>query len=173
VPAAHYFCGGIKVDLAGRSAIPGLYAVGENACIGVHGANRLASVSLLEGLFFGYKAGLDISAHSQPIPLRLKEKIPDWMFPVKEEEFDPVLIHQDILNIRNTMWNYAGIVRNRKRLARALSDLNYLSHRIEQFYRKAKITRRIIELRNSVLTASLIVRAALTNKTSRGCHYVE
>jgi L-aspartate oxidase len=173
VPAAHYFCGGIKVDLAGRSAIPGLYAVGENACIGVHGANRLASVSLLEGLFFGYKAGLDISAHSQPVPLRLKEKIPDWMFPVKEEEFDPVLIHQDILNIRNTMWNYAGIVRNRKRLARALSDLNYLSHRIEQFYRKAKITRRIIELRNSVLTASLIVRAALTNKTSRGCHYVE
>ncbi|MEJ2665311.1 MAG: FAD-binding protein, partial [Spirochaetia bacterium] len=173
VPAAHYFCGGIKVDLACRTSIPGLYAVGENACIGVHGANRLASVSLLEGLFFGYKAGLDISVQPQFVTGGLKDNIPDWMFPSPEEEFDPVLIHQDILNIRNTMWNYAGIVRNRKRLGRALSDLNYLSHRIERFYRQAKITRRIIELRNSVLTATLIVRAAVTNKSSRGCHYVE
>ncbi len=173
VPAAHYFCGGIKVNLSCKTSIPGLFAVGENACIGVHGANRLASVSLLEGLFYGYKAGLAISSSEYYIPKNLKDSIPDWMFPLPEEDFDPVLIYQDLLNIRTTMWNYAGIVRNRKRLARALSDLNYLSHRIERFYRQAKITRKIIELRNGVLTSSLIVRAALTNKASLGCHYIE
>jgi L-aspartate oxidase len=173
VPAAHYFCGGIKVNLSCKTSIPGLYAVGENACIGVHGANRLASVSLLEGLFYGYKAGLDLAMNDYRIPKKLKQSIPDWIFPQPEEDFDPVLILQDLVNIRTTMWNYAGIVRNRKRLARALSDLNYLNHRVESFYRQAKITRKIIELRNGVLTATLIVRAALSNKTSRGCHYIE
>jgi L-aspartate oxidase len=173
VPAAHYFCGGIKVDLSCKTSIPGLFAVGETACIGVHGANRLASVSLLEGLFYGYRAGLAISASEYSIPKTLKDSIPEWMFPKPEEDIDPVLIHQDLVNIRTTMWNYAGIVRNPKRLARAHSDLNYLIHRVERFYRQAKITRRIIELRNGVLTSTLIVRAALTNKTSQGCHYIE
>jgi L-aspartate oxidase len=173
VPAAHYFCGGIKVDLSGKTSIKGLYAVGENACTGVHGANRLASVSLLEGLFYGYKTGLVLDNTHQSISQSLKDSIPDWKFPLPEEDFDPVLIHQDLLNIRTTMWNYAGIVRNQNRLARALSDFSYLRHRIERFYRQAKISRKIIELRNSVLTASLIIEAALANKTSRGCHYIE
>jgi L-aspartate oxidase len=172
VPAAHYFCGGIKVNLDGKSSVPGLFAVGENACTGVHGANRLASVSLLEGLFYGYKTGLSIFSMDNSISQSLKDSIPEWMFPSPEEDFDPVLIHQDLLHIRTTMWNYAGIVRNYNRLARALSDFNYLRHRIERFYRQAKITRKIIELRNSILTASLIVQAAFTNKTSRGCHYI-
>lgn len=177
VPAAHYFCGGIKVNLCGATSIPGLYAVGEASCTGLHGANRLASTSLLEGLFFGLTAtkcmvkAFKKQAHH--IPKNLKKSIPDWVFPPVEEEFDPILINQDILNIQTTMWNYAGIIRKRKRLVRALSDLNYLSHRIEKFYKQAKITRRIIELRNSVLTATIIVRAAFANKISRGCHYIE
>jgi L-aspartate oxidase len=173
VPAAHYFCGGIKVDLFGRTNIPGLSAVGESACTGVHGANRLASVSLLEGLIWGIRAGKNAADKTKKISHSLLSSIPGWVYANPEEEIDPVLVYQDMYNIRSTMWNYAGIVRNRKRLSRALSDLNYLSHRIEKFYRQARITRKIIELRNSVLTASLIVRSAQTNRVSCGCHYVE
>ncbi|MBN1697497.1 MAG: L-aspartate oxidase [Spirochaetales bacterium] len=173
VPAAHYFCGGIKVNLWGKTSIPGLYAVGETACTGVHGANRLASVSLLEGLFFGKRAAEEIVKTIREIPVKLKKSIPDWVHPRPEEAFDPILINQDMLNIQNTMWNYAGIIRKQKRLNRALSDLDYLSHRIEKFYKQAKMTRKIIELRNSVLASRIIVRSALSNSASRGCHYVE
>jgi L-aspartate oxidase len=87
-------------------------------------------------------------------------------------EFDPVLISHDLLNIRMTMWNYAGIIRTQKRLQRVLNDLGYLSHRVEQFYREARMTRSIIELRNAVLTASIIAKAAQSNPESRGAHYV-
>jgi L-aspartate oxidase len=172
VPAAHYSCGGIKVNLNGATSIPGFRAVGENACTGVHGANRLASVSLLEGLLWGLRCGRSAASLAKPVSARLKRQIPDWVYPRAEEVFDSVLVHQDLRAIRSTMWNYAGIVRSRKSLLRALADLDYLSHRIEQFYRQAKLTRRIIELRNSVLTASLIVRAALANPRSTGCHYI-
>jgi L-aspartate oxidase len=171
VPAAHYFCGGIQVGLDGETSIPGLYAVGECACTGVHGANRLASVSLLEGLVWGVRAGRRVAAGLPD--QRSGDAIPEWVYPDNQELFDPVLVKQDFRTIQSTMWNYAGIIRTRKRLHRAAADLNYLNHRIEQFYREAKLTRGIIELRNSVLTASLIVRAALTNPTSRGCHFVE
>lgn len=173
VPAAHYFCGGIKVDLSGATSIPGLFAVGESACTGVHGANRLASVSLLEGLMWGLRCGCVDGSSWQPLSPRLKSQIPAWVYPKAEEVFDSILVHQDLRAIRSTMWNYAGIVRSPRSLLRALADLNYLSHRIEQFYRQAKLTKRIIELRNGVLTASLIVRAALANPRSTGCHYIE
>ncbi len=173
VPAAHYFCGGVKVGLTGRSSVSGLYAAGETACTGVHGANRLASVSLLEGLYFGHAAGKDAARNLMPVSLDLRRSIPDWVYPSPAEEFDPVLIQQDMSNIQSTMWNYAGIIRNRKRLERALADLNYLSHRIEQFYKQASISRSIIELRNSVIAAHLIVSAAYSNTRSLGCHYVE
>ncbi len=103
----------------------------------------------------------------------LKKSIPEWVYPSPAEEFDPVLIQQDMLNIQSTMWNYAGIIRNRKRLERALADLNYLSHRIEQFYKQAKVSRSIIELRNAVLAAHVIVSAAYSNARSLGCHYLE
>ena len=173
VPAAHYFCGGVKVGLTGRTSVEGLYAAGETACTGVHGANRLASVSLLEALFFGHAAGKDAAHNLTPVSSALKKSIPDWVHPAPAEEFDPVLIQQDMLNIQSTMWNYAGIIRNTKRLERAQADLNYLSHRIEQFYKHATISRSIIELRNAVLAAHVIVSAANSNTHSLGCHYLE
>jgi L-aspartate oxidase len=173
VPAAHYFCGGVKAGLTGRTSVTGLYAVGETACTGVHGANRLASVSLLEGLYFGHAAGKDAAKSIQPISERLRGSIPEWVYPAPSEEFDPVLIAQDMQHIQSTMWNYAGIIRNRKRLERALADLNYLSHRVERFYQQATITRSIVELRNALLSARVIVGAAFSNNRSLGCHYVE
>ncbi len=173
VPAAHYFCGGVKVDLAGRSSVPGLYAVGETACTGVHGANRLASVSLLEGLYFGWRTGKEAAANPSRPSKNAKAGIPEWVYPPHTEDFDPVLIQQDMLTIQSTMWNYAGIIRNGKRLLRALADLDYLSHRIEQFYRQAKLTRKIIELRNAIVAAYAVVSAAYSNKSSKGCHFIE
>lgn len=173
VPAAHYFCGGVKVDLDGYTTLPGLMAVGETACTGVHGANRLASVSLLEGLYFGYRAGKK-SADSGVCPsARLRKSIPEWIYPLDEDDLDPILVKNDRHTIRSLMWNYAGIIRSDKRLSRALSDLNYFSHRIEKFYREARLSRMLIELRNSVETAAIITRAAKSNKRSVGCHYVE
>jgi L-aspartate oxidase len=173
VPAAHYFCGGIKVDIDGRTAIDGLYAAGENACTGVHGANRLASVSLLEGLYWGVRCVEQVHGRVESLPRRLIDSVPDWVGPAVEEDYDPVLVSQDFRTIQSTMWNYAGIIRSGKRLMRASADLGYLSHRVEQFYRGGRLTRRIIELRNSVLTALIIVRAARHNPVSKGCHYIE
>jgi L-aspartate oxidase len=173
VPGAHYFCGGIKVNLSGETSIPGLYSVGECSCTGIHGANRLASVSLLEGMYCGLRCGAEVSKKRAAPDERLKRQTPDWIYPRTEELFDPLLVGQDFRTIRTTMWNYAGVIRSKKRLLRAFADLDYLSHRIEQFYRAAKLTRRIVELRDSVLTASIIVRSALANPNSTGCHYIE
>ncbi len=171
VPAAHYFCGGIKVDTWGRTEIPGLYAVGESSCTGVHGANRLASVSLLEALVYGIRAGKDLAKRATHLDLTLQDSIPEWVYPTGEVDFDPLLIQHDMLTIQSTMWNYVGIIRSNKRLERALADFNYLNHRIEKFYQEAKVTKNILELRNAIITASIIARAATTNKTSLGCHF--
>jgi len=173
VPAAHYFCGGVKVGLNGRTSVDGLYAAGETACTGVHGANRLASVSLLEALYYGHAAGKDAVRSLAPVSPALRASIPEWVYPLPAEEFDPVLIQQDMGSIQSTMWNYAGIIRNAKRLERAMADLNYLSHRIMRFYRQATISRPLIELRNAVLSAQVIVSAASSNTRSVGCHYME
>jgi len=173
VPAAHYFCGGVKVNLKGETSIRGLYAVGETACTGVHGANRLASVSLLEGLYFGYRTGLNLSTNIVRPSKKLIKSIPPWTSPKEETEIDPVLIHSDRQNIQALMWNYTGIIRTKKRLKRALSDLNYLSHRIESFYREAKISIPLVELRNSLLAAYQVAKAASINRCSSGCHYLE
>ncbi len=131
------------------------------------------SESLLEGLYYGWRAGKDAARNAMPVRARLKRSIPDWVEPAAAEEFDPVLIQQDVLTIQSTMWNYAGVIRTRKRLVRALADLNYLRHRVEQFYREARLSRAIIELRNATLAAHVIVAAAYSNGTSRGCHYIE
>jgi L-aspartate oxidase len=173
VPAAHYFCGGVKVGLDGRASVPGLWAAGETACTGVQGANRLASVSLLEGLYFGHVAGREAARNPQPVSGALMRSVPAWVCPAPQEEFDPVLIQQDMQQIQSTMWNYAGIIRTGKRLDRAIADLNYLSHRIERFYKQAAISRSIVELRNAELAARVIVTAAFANPKSLGCHYME
>lgn len=174
VPAAHYFCGGIKTNIYGNTSIKGMYAIGENACNGIHGANRLASVSLLEGMFFGIYTIKNLSPENiSSIDNSLINSIPDWIYPKEEESFEPILINNDLKHLQSIMWNYAGIIRTGKRLSRALSDLGYLGHRIERFYKQAKLTRKLIELRNSVLTATIIVRTASSNKKPIGCHYIE
>lgn len=172
VPAAHYFCGGIKVNLQGETTIEGLFAVGEAACTGLHGANRLASVSLMEGVVFGTHTARSIFKNFKPLNESLVETIPDWVFPRSEENFDTVLIGSDMITIQTIMWNYVGIKRSKKRLQRALADLNYLRHRIERFYQRSFLTDEVVELRNSVETAVLIARAALSNTKSLGCHYI-
>jgi L-aspartate oxidase len=169
VPAAHYSCGGIGVSLRGRTSLARLYAVGEVSCTGVHGANRLASTSLLEAVVWGYSAGVDASELSKS-----DEYIPE-IFPWKEEydEIDPALIAQDWLTIKNTMWNYVGLVRTRQRLMRATTILRHLQNEIEQFYQKAKMNKDILQLRNGIITAIAVTNATIEDKVSRGSHYIE
>jgi L-aspartate oxidase len=171
VPAAHFFCGGVAVDLDGRSSLPGLFAVGEVSCTGLHGANRLASTSLLEGLLWGHRAAEAMVAECREVGHLPLEAFHSWRSVSSPSTPDPVLIEQDWNNIRTTLWNYAGIVRNNARLERARGDMGHLYHRIEAFYRTAPISRSILELRNGILCARLILKAALQNPESRGCHY--
>lgn len=175
VPAAHYSCGGLNVDLWGRTNLPNLYAIGEVSCTGVHGANRLASTSLLEGLLWGKRSAEDISRRLNPTGLGKENlarwKIPEWRDEGLSEEVDPALLAQDLLTIRSTLWNYVGIVRTKKRLERAVSDLSYLRKRIDQFYRQTKLTDALAGLRNASEVALLIAQSALKNQKSAGCHY--
>ncbi len=172
VPAAHYFCGGVLVDLRGRSSIPGLYAVGEVSCTGVHGANRLASTSLLEGLVWGDRAGRDIREGGGADVLN-EEDVPGWDTSYLVYEPDPTLIRGDMQTIRNLMWHYVGLVRSEHRLNRALRELGHLWSEIDAFYRKSRLTDGLIGLRNAAQAALVVARAARTNPRSRGCHYRE
>ncbi len=169
VPAAHYHCGGLWVDENGATTIKKLYAVGEVACTGLHGANRLASTSLLEGLTWGYIAAHDIN-QTKNTQVPNPTQIPRWVDQGKEDP-DPALINQDTNLIKQIMWNCVGLVRNKERLSRAIADLSYLTHRIENFYREKKINESLIGLRNLVLVGSLIANAAWENTQSAGCHY--
>ncbi|MBM3294772.1 MAG: FAD-binding protein, partial [Candidatus Aminicenantes bacterium] len=170
VPAAHYCCGGVLVDGRGRTSLGGLYAAGEVSCTGLHGANRLASTSLLEGLVWGTRAGSEAAAAAGGPAFR-ESDIHEWYYPEHPEAFDPALINQDWLTIRSTMWNYAGIIRTRKRLERAKSDLEYLRHRVEKFYKEASPDPKIVGLRHGLQVALMITQAALANPTSAGAHY--
>jgi L-aspartate oxidase len=173
VPAAHYCCGGVLVDGRGKTSLDALYAVGEVSCTGLHGANRLASTSLLEGLVWGTLAGQDIARNFDPtLPYKASE-IHDWYYPETEEAIDPALIHQDWLMIRSTMWNYAGIIRTRKRLERANADLEYLKHRIDKFYKEAAMDKKIVGLKQGIQVALMITHAALANPVSLGAHYLK
>jgi L-aspartate oxidase len=171
VPAAHYFCGGVLVDLEGRTSLPGLFAAGEVACTGLHGANRLASTSLLEGLLWGFRGAEAAVRELADVPKPEAGDLAEWRMPEDPEETDPLLIDQDWGLIRSTLWNYAGIVRTSARLERAKADLHYLAHRIERFYHGARLTRELLELRSGILCARLILNAALQNPESRGCHF--
>ncbi len=170
VPAAHYSCGGIWTDVWGRSTIHRLYAVGEVACTGLHGANRLASTSLLEGLVFGNRVARHIARQLSKYPLPPADNYPPW-HDTGVEDPDPALIQQDMNTIRHIMWNYVGLVRKTRGLRRALRDLRLLEMEITHFYRITRLTDALIGLRNAVQTALLIATAAWRNPVSRGAHY--
>ncbi len=170
VPAAHYFCGGVWVEGPGLTTLDNLYAVGEVSCTGLHGANRLASSSLLEGLVWGYHAAHDALAHLPGRPRLPADLIPPWQDTGREEP-DPILIQQDMNTIRHIMWNYVGLVRSTRRLERALRELRHLEDEIERFYRVSRLTDELIGLRNAIRTAIVVTEAAWRNKHSIGCHY--
>jgi L-aspartate oxidase len=169
VPAAHYFCGGVQVDEWGQANIANLYAVGEVSCTGLHGANRLASTSLLEGLVWGHRAANHIVGRigNPPHP----ENIPPWDESGLIDDRDPALIQGDMQTIQNIMWHYVGLVRSGDRLARAIRELRHLQNEIETFYRTTKLGDGLIGLRNAVEVALIIAQSAQHNRQSRGCHY--
>jgi L-aspartate oxidase len=167
VPAAHYTCGGIVTDLRGRAGAEGLYALGEVACTGLHGANRLASNSLLECLVFSESAARDILVQ----PELAVPALPAWDESRVTDADEVVVISHNWDELRRTMWNYVGIVRPTKRLERARHRIKLLQDEIQEFYANFRVSNDLIELRNLVLTAELIVRSALARKESRGLHY--
>ena len=197
VPAAHYFCGGILVDTFGQTTIPRLYGIGETSCTGVHGANRLASTSLLEGLTWGYFAAASIHDRMEssgrssesgegpavlralssrspgvgPVDRAVFSCIPDWRQPGIESREDPALILQDWTTIQHTMWNYVGIVRTLERLKRAVADMRELGHRLEKFYHESTISKEILELFHGQRMGVLIASAAIRNPESKGAHF--
>ncbi len=167
VPAVHFTCGGIVTDLAGRTDVAGLYAVGEVAHTGLHGANRLASNSLLECLVIGKAAAADIQAQDA---IKLPT-IPAWDDSRVTDPDEEVVISHNWEELRRAMWDYVGIVRTNKRLERALHRIDLLRGEIDEYYSNFHVSNDLIELRNLVQTAELIVRSALLRKESRGLHY--
>ena len=170
VPAAHYFCGGVLVDEWGRSTIEGLYAVGEVSCTGVHGANRLASTSLLEGLTWGDRAGRDV-ARRDDLRIVSDDEVPPWEDVGDGSTADPVLVYRDRRTIQNIMWLYVGLARSTRRLSRALRDLNHLWETIDDFYRATQLSDDLIGLRNMAQAAWVVTRSAWHNRRSEGAHY--
>ena len=171
VPAAHYSCGGVAVDGNGRTTLGHLRAAGEVSCTGVHGANRLASTSLLEGLLWGWRAGKAAAAEIHKIKDRPLPQVRPWQ--PEHEPVDSALIAQDWMVVRHTMWNYVGLLRSEKRLHRAGRILSELQVEIEDFYRRGTMSDELLGLRNGVQTALAIQRAASENRVSRGTHYRE
>jgi L-aspartate oxidase len=167
VPAAHYTCGGVVADLHGRSDLPGLYAVGETTYTGLHGANRLASNSLLECVVFGRTCAHHILDHW----CAEGPELPGWDESQVENADEQVVIAHNWDELRLLMWNYVGIVRTTKRLERALHRIKLLKGEIDDYYANFRVNRDLLELRNLVDCAELIVRSALMRQESRGLHY--
>jgi L-aspartate oxidase len=171
VPAAHYCCGGIKVDIEGRSTLKGLLAVGECACTGLHGANRLASNSLLEAMVFSKRIGEDIKKHL--LGPKYISNVPEWTSSWARIPEETLLVHHNWDELRMTMWNNVGIVRNMDRLKNALKRIEIIKAETESYYWKYEITKDLIELRNIVTVSDLIVASAMSRKESRGLHYMK
>lgn len=167
VPAAHYTCGGVVTDRQARTNIPGLYVAGEASCTGLHGANRLASNSLLECLVYSEAAANDILAQARvPLP-----KLPEWDASRVADPDEEIVIAHNWDELRRFMWDYVGIVRTTKRLQRAQHRIRLLAREIDEFYSNFRVSHDLIELRNLVVTADLIVRCALRRRESRGLHF--
>ena len=169
VPAAHYFCGGIYATPQGRTNIVNLNAIGETACTGYHGANRLASTSLLEAVAAGYlcaaadKADISSQAFHLPEPK-------EWIVPDKQPDLN--LIKQDLATLKSTMWNYVGLVRSNTHLNRAEKILRHMHNEMQAFYKGYTLNQELLDLRNGTQTGLLITYAALQNHRSIGCHYL-
>ncbi len=168
VPAAHYQCGGVKSDLNGETSLRGLFAIGEVACTGLHGANRLASNSLLEGLVLAASAFEKATRNRPP---RVTFDLPEWRAGQVTDVDEMVVIFHNWEEVRRLMWDYVGIVRTDKRLQRAATRLRNLHTEVQEFYWNFKITTDLLELRNLVTVASLVVDCALSRKESRGLHF--
>lgn len=169
VPAAHYTCGGVVVDENSQTDIPGLYAIGETSYTGLHGANRMASNSLLECFVYGMSASTHITAQHQGS--YQAPHVPEWDDSQVTNPDEDVVILQNWDELRQTMWNYVGIVRTTKRLQRALHRIEMLNREITEYYQDYQVSKNLIELRNLVLVSEMIVRCAMERKESRGLHF--
>jgi len=171
VPAFHYCCGGILVNLDGETNIKNLYAIGECSCTGVHGANRLASNSLLEAMVFGQKTIEKIVKENAKKSIISEKNIKKWDDSGTEFADEWILVSHNLDEIQKIMWNYVGIVRNNVRLERALKRICLIREEIEEFYKKTKICTPVLELRNIACVAELVIRSAILRKESRGLHF--
>jgi L-aspartate oxidase len=168
VPAAHYMCGGVVVDRDGRTSVPGLWAVGEVACTGLHGANRLASNSLLEGLVFGHRAAEALASVRKTSQLA---DVPEWDIGRAVPSDEAVVVSQNWDELRRSMWNYVGIVRSNRRLRRAARRVAMLKDEIREYYWEHLVTLELLELRNIADVAEMIIGCASVRRESRGLHY--
>jgi L-aspartate oxidase len=169
VPAAHYTCGGVLVDLHGETDLAGLYAIGEVSSTGLHGANRMASNSLLECIVYGRATAAHIT---QTVNTKMPHStVKPWDASQVIDSDEDVVIAHNWAEIRRFMWDYVGVVRTDKRLQRALNRAQLLAREIEDFYANYRITTNLIELRNLVVVAELIIRCALKREESRGLHF--
>ena len=169
MPAAHYTCGGVITDINGRTDIEGLYAIGETACTGLHGANRLASNSLLECLVFAESASKDILENLPGFVL--SKHLQDWDESRVTNSDEEVVVSHNWDELRRFMWDYVGIVRTNKRLERAKSRVDLLQREIEDYYGNFRVTNDLLELRNLAQVADMIIRCAMLRHESRGLHY--